>query len=242
MSHKYFHLKAWMLLGIVTLCFATAARAQEGQQNGQEDDPFRMKGASLGPELLLGSAFPQFSPTPQPITAVQVGVRGYYPIASDFAARLSASYRYLQIWGEPASAPFEFTGNYFFFAPALRYKFLELGVDVGTPLGGFFKTHGGSFVDTASNLGSSDMAMLVLGSLTGILPIARGETSELSLILEWSFQFTEKVMVKQFILRSISSSNLSGTNSGDLGPIETVQVGLSWQFGFAHRNDDDGWR
>lgn len=241
MSQKYFYLKTWMLLGIVTVCFATATRAQEGQQDGQADNPFRMKGASLGPELLLGSAFPQFSPTPQPITAVQAGVRGYYPLGSDFAFRLGASYRYLQIWGEPASAPFEFTGNYFFFAPALRYKFVELGVDVGTPLGGFFKTHGGSFADTASNLGSSDMSMLVLGSLTGILPIARGETSELSLILEWSFQFTQKVMQKQFTLHGTSTSSMSGTSSGDLGPIETVQIGLSWQFGFARR-DDDGWR
>ncbi len=194
---------------------------------------------SLGPELLFGTAFPQFSPTPQPITAFQIGARGYVPLNSNVALRLGASYRYLQIWGEPASYPFEFTGNYFFVAPALRYKWVELGVEVGTPLGGFFKTHGSSLADTASNLGSSDMAPLVLGSLTGILPIAKNDGNELSLILSWSFQFSSNVMTKEFILHDPSSSLTTG---GNLGPIETVQVGLTWQFSLVRSDDDKRWR
>ena len=218
MIQKYFGIKSSILLSFSILYGATVSRAQQG-----------MNAATLGPELLAGISLPQTSSNPQPIASYQFGMRGYAPLRSDFALRLGISYRSIQVEGEATYYSYEFSGNYLFFAPAIRYKWIEVGLDIGTPLKGNFKTTGGgSIADTASSLGSQDMATLVQIVASASLPLVIDNGNQLSLLVSASCS-PSTLMTKEFILHDATSPDPI-TTAGPLGPIETIQVGLTWQF------------
>ncbi len=185
---------------------------------------------SLGPELLVGGAFPQSS-TLQPITAYQIGVRSEFPIShSDFGFRIEASFRHLEIQWATFYYKYEFEAGYFFAGPAVMYKWFELGLDIGTPIAGTFSTFGGPLADTDVNLSSSDIDPLVLVAAAVHFPIEERNGNRLELLFTGNYEIASAIMEKEIILHSPNSRTPVTTTGGAIGPIGTLQIGLSYQF------------
>ncbi len=189
---------------------------------------------SLGPEFFVGSAYPERSNL-QPITTYEVGARAYYPFSSNIALRLNASFRHLDIQWAATNYDYEFGGSYFFLGPAIEYKWFELGLDIGTPLTGNFRTYGSQLADTSSSLAASDMSMLVQIAADVLFPVAQNDGNELLAMISGSYQVSSLVTQKLFILHPPGSREPVTTAGGTLGPIGTIQVGLSWQFNLVGR-------
>ncbi len=219
MPHQHFRFRSSIVLCAFLLCTAPLTHAQQP-----------LLGFTLGPELLVGVAAPETSPSQQPITAYQAGLRGYVSLDSSFVVRLDVTYRHLDIRGSSTYYSYDFAGDYLFVGPALRYKWFELGVDLGTPLNGNFFTFGGSLADTSSSLGSSEMTPLAMATAAAFVPIATTDGSQLSLVVSASYELSSSAITKQFILHDPSSHAPVVTTGGQLGPIGSVQVGLTWQF------------
>ena len=180
----------WIVVSVV-IFFASRTHAQDTTRS-----------ISLGPELLIGSAFPQSS-TLKPITAYQVGIRSEIPIGhSDFGFRLEASYRHLEIQAASIQYSYEFEAGYLFVGPAVQYKWFELGVDIGTPITGNFNTFGGTLADTSQSLAASDIDPLLLISASAQVPIAERNGNWLSLLFSGNFAVSSHVMEKEISLHA----------------------------------------
>jgi hypothetical protein len=196
---------------------------------------------SLGPELLAGGAFPQSS-TQQFITTYQIGIRSEVPIGqSDFGVRLEASYRHLEIQSATSYYKYEFEAGYFFVGPAIEYKWFELGLDIGTPLSGNFNTFGGPLADTNVNLATAEIVPLVQIAAVVHVPLAEKNGNRLELLFTGNYQVSSHVMEKEIILHSPNSRIPVAQTGGDLGPISTFQIGLTYQFSLSH-HDEDAWK
>ncbi|HEY3875452.1 MAG TPA: hypothetical protein VGM92_08235, partial [Candidatus Kapabacteria bacterium] len=106
--------------------------------------------------------------------------------------------------------------------------------------GGNFETFGGTLADTNAGLGSSDMSPILALAGNIIFPIAQTDRSEFFVTLGASYQLSSVVMTKHFLLHAKSSLDPILTTPNSLGPIGTIQVGLTWQFNLLHK-ESDGW-
>ncbi|HET6402458.1 MAG TPA: hypothetical protein VFH95_13830 [Candidatus Kapabacteria bacterium] len=195
---------------------------------------------SVGPELLVGGAFPQSS-TLKPITAYQIGVRSKFPLGhSDWGFRLEASYRHLEIQWSTSYYQYEFEAGYFFLGPALQYKWFELGVDVGVPTSGNFNTFGGQLADTSVGLSSSEINPLIQIAAAVAVPIAETDGNRLSLLFTGAYGISSQIETKYIILHPPNSREPVAQTGGALGPISTLEIGLTYEFSSTH--PDDEWK